>query len=432
MKKNIFVLGLEPFNRDLLESLPRAHEYTFHPLLTYQEIRGQQSPDIGKLLETAEKRLQEFTGSIDAIIGYFDFPVTNMVPILCRKYGLPAASLESVIKCEHKFWSRIEQKQVIPDHIPYFEPFDPFNDGEIHELSLLFPYWIKPIKSFRSFLAFRINDEIDLENCIAEIRTDIHSIAKPFNYILDLVTLPEEITSLGGRTCIAESLLSGSQCTLEGYVYNHRVHIYGVVDSVREADRSSFSRYEYPSQLPESVQTRMKDITARIMNHIGFNNATFNIEFFYNQTEGTIYLLEINPRISQSHADLFKKVKGSSHHTVMIDLALGQEPTYRLGSGEHLCAAKFMLRHFEDAVVTAIPEAGELKAIEEEMPGTLVDILVQPGTRLSKLKNQDSYSYELADIYIGGENQLDLLEKYNRCVELLTFQFEPSADAYQL
>lgn len=428
--KNIFVLGLEEYNLDILGHLPGAHNWKIHPLLDYTEMRGENAADVEELIQRCEQRLDSFNASIDAIIGYFDFPVTVMIPILRAKYNLPAPSLESVLKCEHKYWSRLEQKKVIPEHIPRFESFDPFDDVQIANLDLLFPYWIKPVKSFRSFLAFRINDEHDLSTGIEETRAHIQKISDSFSYFLKRVDLPPEIVETEGRSCIAESLLSGSQCTIEGYVYRGEVKVYGLVDSVRESDRSSFYRYEYPSQLPENVQYRMGEAAEKILTQIGFDNSPFNIEFFYNQTENQIYLLEINPRISQSHAEIFEKVNGLSHHEVAVDIAMDRRPIYPLGEGEFAVAAKFMLRHFEDAIVSRAPTKGEIERAVKEIPGTHVDLLVKEGTRLSELKNQDSYSYELADIYIGAMERSELDEHYTRVLEILSFEFEPGEGAY--
>jgi hypothetical protein len=44
--------------------------------------------------------------------------------------------------------------------------------------------------------------------------------------------------------------------------------------------------------------------------------------------------------------------------------------------------------------------------------------------RLAELLEQDSYSYALCYLFIGGEDQKDLLDKYIRCQELLTFEIE--------
>ena len=456
MKKNIFVIGLEDFNLQSLKNLPEASGYEFHSLLDFSEIRGNSKdlmwtedksprPDIAvtdqtenlaldatKLLALCEQRLENFQGSVDAIIGYYDFPVTIMLPILRKKYNMPGPSLESVLKCEHKYWSRIEQQHIIPHHIPFFQTFDPFNDTEIQNLELVYPFWIKPVKSFRSFLAFRINDGNDLESAIHEIRENITYISKPFTDFLEMATLPKNIKQTENRTCIAESLLSGSQCTLEGYVYDNTVTVYGVVDSIRESDRSSFSRYQYPSQLPEDIQQRMISIAESVLTQKGFNNSPFNMEFFYNQTEGQVYLLEINPRISQSHADLFEKVNGKSHHIVAIETALGQNPEYRLKQGEYEMACKFMLRHFENARIKKTPTAEQLKEVETTIPGTRIEILVKPGIMLSDLSIQDSYSYELADIYIGGEDESAILNKYQLVLEMLHFEFEPAQEAFSL
>ncbi len=72
-----------------------------------------------RLLEKAERRLEAFDGPVDAIVGYWDFPVSSMVPILCERHGLPTASLESVVKCENKYWSRLEQQKACDAHPPF-------------------------------------------------------------------------------------------------------------------------------------------------------------------------------------------------------------------------------------------------------------------------------------------------------------------------
>jgi len=45
--------------------------------------------------------------------------------------------------------------------------------------------------------------------------------------------------------------------------------------------------------------------------------------------------------------------------------------------------------------------------------------------RLSSLKDQDSYSYEVAVLFIGGESTADLEAKYRHIVESLPLEFSP-------
>ncbi|MDR9402169.1 MAG: ATP-grasp domain-containing protein [Halothece sp. Uz-M2-17] len=425
MSKNIFVVGLDEFNLVKLKSVPRAADYTFHALLRYEEIRGVKTYSFQELLDKAEAKLKAFTGSIDAIVGYFDFPISDMVPMLCRERGLTSASLKSVVKCEHKYWSRLEQKKSIPEKIPNFDIFDPFADNALDNISLTYPFWIKPIKSFRSFLGFKINNKQQFDESVAQIREQIEKISEPFNDLLDYLDLPETVASIPGRYCIAEEIIAGRQCTLEGYAFQGDVQIYGVVDSIRYPNSSTFSRYQYPSKLTQSEQQEMAEITKKFVKHIGYDNAPFNAEFFYDETQKKAWFLEINPRISQSHGDLFEKVDGSPHHEIMIDLALGNQPEFPYRQGKYKYAAKFLERRFEDALVAKIPSESDIEQLQQQIPDTLVDIFVKPGMRLSQLANQDSYSYEIADILLGAETQHDLLEKHRQCLEALPFEFSP-------
>lgn len=425
MSKNIFVIGLDDFNYTKLRTLRNIKEYEFHPLFSLEDVQGPKSQPLDRLLEKGEKILRDFPGSVDAIVGYWDFPVSEMVPFLCNKLNLPSASLESTTKCEHKIWSRIEQSKVIKDHIPRFQAVNPFNDDEIKKIELDYPYWIKPVKATDSQLAFKVKKPQDLDRAISIIREKIPIFAEPFNYILSAIQLPDEIANIDGSHCIAEEAVSGRQCTIEGYVYNGKPHVYGVIDSLRYPNISSFFRYQYPSSLPVGIKKKMAWIGEKVVTAIGLDHSAFNIEFFINEAKGTLHLLEINPRISQSHADLFEKVDGASNHEIMVAMALGEKPEFPSRQGNFDCAAKFYFRAFKDGVVTHVPTQDKIKKAQDRFPGTLINILVKEGDRLSGLHGQDSYSYRVALIYMGAKNTRELLKNYNDFLELLSFRFSP-------
>ncbi|MEX2574067.1 MAG: ATP-grasp domain-containing protein [Balneolaceae bacterium] len=417
-KKHIFVVGLDEFNREKLENLPQAADYEFHPALDYQDIQSGRQLDMKKLINRAVTRIGSAGVPVDGIVSFYDFPGTLLVPVVAGFFGVRSPALEHVLKCEHKYWSRSEQQKSIPDHIPQFFPFDPFDEDVPVKIPIPFPYWIKPVKSFLSVLAYLINNEKDYLKVIPVIQEKAGYFDEPFNHILELSGMRADTR----QNFIAESLLSGKMCTAEGYVFKGEVTVYGMIDSVREEGRSSFSRYEYPSSVPREVQERIADIARRAITGIGLDNSAFNIEFFWDQDHDHIWLLEVNPRISQSHADLFEKVHGSSHHSVMLDIAMDQEPRLPEKNGMFRMAAKFMLRVFEDGIVTGVPGTGKLRQISRELPGTVVKSAVKPGDRLSELPFQDSYSYLLASVFIGGDDQSDLLDKYKRCRTLLDFK----------
>lgn len=93
MPTNVMVLALDEHNERILRGLPDAEQYRFHSLLSRAELFGGEIP-LCDVLDKAAGQLEAFEGPVDAIIGFWDFPC--------------CASLEAVVKCEHKYWSRLE------------------------------------------------------------------------------------------------------------------------------------------------------------------------------------------------------------------------------------------------------------------------------------------------------------------------------------
>jgi len=420
MPENVFVLGLDQHNKRILERMPDARRCRFHPLLAWEEMFGERIA-FDDLLRSAQGQLDSFPGSVDAIIGFWDFPVSAMLPLLRTRCGLAMASVEEVVMCEHKYWSRIIQQRVIEEY-PRFGLVDPFRDRE-PPANVRFPMWIKPVKSFSSLLAFRVTNADEFREALRTIRERIGWVGDPFDALLARVEVPPEIAGIGGRFCVAEEAAVGRQVTVEGYRYRGEVVVYGVVDSVRRADCPSFLRYQYPSSLPDSVCVRLAHITRRVVEAIGLERMTFNIEFFWDAVTDSVVLLEINPRHSQSHATLFEDVDGVANHQVALRLALDRDPEHPSGKGVFDVAGKFFLRRYTDGIVRRTPRREDIEEIEAVVPGILIDIAVHAGDRLSELRGQDSYSYELGRVYIGASDEAELTRKF-ACVEAaLPFEF---------
>jgi hypothetical protein len=420
--KNIFVIGLDEPNRATLRALPDAGNLRFHQLLSLDELRHGETIDVAALLDKAQAELEGFDGSIDAIVGYWDFPVTQMVPILCDRFGLRSASLEAVLKCEHKYWSRVEQSEAI-DEYPRFGLVDP--DDEDAELppGLHYPVWIKPVKSKSSEGAYHVANDEEFREALAAERTEVGHIGEPFEYVLSLADLPDEIAEVGGLACVVEEEATGAQLTVEGVSQGGQVEVYGVVDSIRYPKASSFLRYQYPSSLPREAIERIAETSRRVIEHIGLDDSTFNIEYFWDTERRDLKLLEINPRHSQSHAKLFQLVDGLPNHKLMVDLALGREPVLPRGEGPYAVAAKWFPRRFSDGVARRAPTAAEIGQAEQDIPGTTIEVIVAAGDRLSDLPDQDSYSYGLANIHVGARDEDELIDKYERCLAALPFEF---------
>lgn len=425
MRKNVFVLGYDEHNFRILQDMADAAECAFHPLLTFDDIYGEQIK-FGDVLSAAQRELDAFEGPIDAIIGFWDFPVSSLLPLLRQRYGLPSASLEEVVKCEHKYWSRLIQAKVI-DEYPPFGLVDPEHDTKPPE-GVRYPLWVKPVKSFSSVLAFGVADDEAFRDALGKIAEGISWVGEPFDALLDHVDLPPEIAAAGGQVCLAEEAITGQQLTVEGYRYRDEVVLYGVVDSVRYDNSPSFLRYQYPSSVPDHVTKRLADISRRVVEAIGLDRCTFNIEYFWDPGTDAITLLEINPRHSQSHAELFEDVDGMANHEVMLRLALGRDPDFQHGNGRYGVAAKWFVRRFDDGIVRRHPSPEEIEAIQNIVPGTTIELAVHAGDRLSELHEQDSYSYALASVYIGAADEAELTTRYEQVLAALPFEIDDVGD----
>ncbi len=421
MKKlNVFVLGLDEANLDTMRSLPHLFDYAFYPLLSVEELQLGDI-EVAELLYKARQQLDAFDGTIDAIVGYWDFPVSSMVPILAEQYGLRAPSLESVVKCEHKYWSRLEQQKVTDAH-PRFGLVDLEGDPLPPE-GVRYPFWMKPVKSFSSQLAFKVQDEQQFREAVAETREGIGRLGEPFEYVLEQLDLPPEIAEVGGEACLAEEALSGARAATEGYVFGGEPHVYAVLDSVSYPEHSSFLRHQYPSQLPQQIQDRLAEVSEQVIRQVGLDDATFSVEFFCDPDSGEVSILEINPRHSQSHAELFEHVDGVPNHHCMLSLALGRDPELPRRKGEYGIAALYNHRHFGDGVVRRAPSRERIAEVERDIPGVTVRPLRDEGEQLSAAElGKDSYSYELAEVIVAASDVADMEDKYRRCIDALGYE----------
>jgi biotin carboxylase len=173
------------------------------------------------------------------------------------------------------------------------------------------------------------------------------------------------------------------------------------------------------------IQKEMIAATERLLTYIGFDNSPFNIEFYWDEEHDKIWLLEVNTRISKSHCPLFCYVDGLSHHLVMVELALGRKPVFPHRQGPYRYAAKFMWRVYADAIVKRVPTEQEIRAISERISGCQIQMHIHEGMLLSELSDQESYSYEIAVIFLGCDSQQELLDKYQLIQQAMPLELVP-------
>lgn len=425
MTQNVFVLGLTPMQREELLTVHAGGELEFHELLDHESLVGTEAVDFDALLDRARAELDAFDGSVDAILSHWDFPTSVLGPMLAAERGLPAPSLTSLLKCEHKFWSRLEQERAVPEVVPGFVAFDPFADDVLDRITLDYPYWIKPVKGHSSNLGFEISQESDVLAALEEIRAEITDVGDAFDQVLARIDLPAEVRGLGGSACLAEEIIQGTQFAPEGSVLRGDFAVHGVFDMLKSENGLSIERIDYPAaSVPEHVQQQAIEVTGRLLEHIGFDNGCFNSEFMWDEANDRLRIIEVNTRISQSHSEMFSLVDGRSNHQVAMDVALGQAPRMPEGAGDLTVAAQHVVVHERDAIVQGVPDESALQRVAERYPGTKVQVAVSAGDRLSELPHQDSYRYVLAIVYVGAPDRDALGQRIDDIEQMLQFDLE--------
>lgn len=378
-----------------------------------------EAPESFDAIGFIERTVREYAGrSIDGVMASDDYPGSIVASVVARELGLRAPAPSTLLRCQHKYYSRLAQRTVVPEAVPRFALVDP-GDIECAAESLAYPVFVKPVKSFFSVLAQPVRDADELRRLARDAGWHLREFVRPFD---QLVRRYSELP-LGGGYLIAEQPLTGVQVTVEGCVSGGEVSVIGITDSIMYPGTISFQRFEYPSALPACVQRRMEELATRLIGASGFDHGLFNIEMMYDPATGSIHLIEVNPRMCPQFADLMEKVNGVNTYEIALSIASGVRPVIRSGEARDRIAASFVFRVFEDALVRRIPSRDELAAFHERFPDARVKVLCREGHRLSE-ELQDGKSFRYAVLNLGAATREELVRRYEEARAALNFVLE--------
>lgn len=376
-----------------------------------------EAPERFDAVDFVARTAAEYQGRVDGVMASDDYPGSIVAAAIARELRLPGPDPAVILGCQHKYHSRVAQRTSVPEAVPAFTLLDPA-ELERTSATLEYPAFVKPVKSFFSVLAERVDGPDALRSLARRAEPHLREFVKPF----DQLRAAYAPALLGGGYLLAEQPLSGCQVTVEGCVFDGEVGIIGITDSIMHPGTISFERFEYPSALPQHVQRRMEQLAARFVRSIGYDNALFNIEMFYDAPSGAIHFIEINPRMCPQFADLMEKVNGVNTYDIALAIAAGDRPNLQREVGPYAAAASFVLRRFDDAVVRRVPDAAELERFRERFPDARLKVLCREGHRLSE-ELQDGKSYRYAVLNLGGESRSDLEARRAEAVRQLSFEF---------
>jgi hypothetical protein len=324
-----------------------------------------------------------------------------LAAILAERRGLSGPTPQALLACQHKPTSRAVHERVAPDVTPKWVVLgaQPPTFGP--------PWFVKPVVGRLSQDARRVDEAARLDGLSGwdDYRAGYAAIAALAGLDGDAV---------GGY--MAEEVRSGDEVTLEGFSRRGRVTTIGVTDSVKYPGTNSFERFEYPSRLPAGRLAELADVAARVVPALGFDDGFFNVEFFV-PDDGPVTLIEVNGRLASQFAPLVQAAHGRSTYDALFRLACGEDPAWHEGSpGCH--GVSYVVRRFEDAFVEAVPP-----------PEPGLEVLVEPGRRLSEQGTNDAQSYRLAILYARGASREQALARAKDPADALSFRLQSPARA---
>jgi hypothetical protein len=336
------------------------------------------------------------TAHADGVVGTKDRSAL-LASLLGKRLGLPGPDPDAVINCQHKGRSRLLHHEVAPAATPLFAPV---YDADDPPPACPPPWFAKPIVGRLSQGARRVDDPAEFSELI-----DSSGYSAAWTRIAELAG----VQRAAANGFLVEELARGAEVTLEGYVYDGRVTVIGITDSIMYPGTNSFERFEYPSTLSLERQEELLDVARRIVPALEFDGGFFNMEFVV-PAEGPATIIEVNGRIASQFAPMMQASHGRSTYDALFALACGTDPAWQPGRPDGV-AVSYVLRTFTDAFVESVPE-----------PDEGVEILVRPGLRLSEQGTNDVESYRVAIVYGAGETRSEALERCRSRLHRLRFQ----------
>lgn len=419
--KKILILFAKDWDLIALQAQQYNHQYQFFfegfDLFRFPENARLLGFNALRYIARLERKYRAV--GLDGVVSNHEQFGALIAAVLAKRLGLPGNDPLAIIACQHKFYARLIQKQIVPDAVPHFScisyPFDP--RSSVH---LDYPFFIKPIKATYSVLAKQIKNPEELKqhlsfNFFEEFL--IRRLVKPFADIMPLFTS----MTIDPSGLLAEEVIYGEQLNIDGYCIDGKVYFLGVIDEVMYPGTQAFMRFEYPSRLPNAIQCRAKDISRKVLEGINYQHGFFNIELAYDQKVDQLKIIEINPRMASQLANLYERVDGCRPYSMLFSMAVGEEPQLIKDKGQFKSAASFIFRRFRKPLKQQIPSKAELTYALSPYPDANMMLYFKKGSSLDReIKWLGSYRY--AVLNLGGYSRSDMFARFEQVCKRLHFE----------
>ncbi|MGH6929184.1 MAG: hypothetical protein ACREEV_12785, partial [Dongiaceae bacterium] len=216
--RTVLTVGLTDDDARWLARIDRPERFRFVPVGDFAQADNPELCRPGAFIAAAVDEARRMDEPPRGIVAFDDYPASLLAAAIAEKLKLPGPSLAAVVACNNKGWSRVLQRAAAPEAVPRFQVLDPHRSYTPNDLDLAFPFWLKPVKSSMSYLGFRIGSFADFERALALSRAGLPAYTAAFQELMDMAppSLPPGTPIGRADWLIAEELLGGRQCTLDG------------------------------------------------------------------------------------------------------------------------------------------------------------------------------------------------------------------------
>lgn len=340
--------------------------------------------------------------------------------LLAEKMGWPGTPVEAVLACQHKVYAREVLQRVCPQANPEFAVLEAEYGADVpHGLS--YPRFVKPVKAAFSVLARVVHSRHELT---AHTRFGIwelwviRRLVEPFERIFQKRMRLQQNQQSAHRLMLEEPI-SAPQFNLDGYVWKGKASLFGVVDAVMYPGTQAFMRWDYPSRLHTCIQQRAMDVAQAFLTAVGFNHGLFNMEFFYNEAQDRLTVIEFNPRMASQFSDLYLRVDGIDLHACALAMAHGRHPdSERRIAATAGAASSLVYRSFSPEQQCMMPNAYQTAQFHKAYPDGLLFPFPKDKSSIGRdFKWLGCYRYGIA--HLGGKDPADLRHRAEAASRIL-------------
>ena len=363
--------------------------------------------NIWRFVKKLERR---YAGKIDGVVSNNEQFGSLCAALLAERLNLAGVPATCILTCQHKYLARQKIAALIPEAVPQFAIF-PYPLIPSHPLPLPIPFFVKPVKATFSVLARAIDNRGALVQLLDFAPWEaflIKRLVRPFNQAMQRIRPDVEANA---HYMIAESMMSGVQINVDGYVREGQITLFGLVDEIMYPGTHAFLRFAYPSRWQWQLQQRVEQLTERILAELNYRHGCFNLEFFYDADTDSLKLTEVNPRMSTQTADFYRLVDGVDAYAINFALATRQPlpPVARVTS-KFGVAASFVFRKFDGTTCDHAPTAAQRAWLAQTYPDARLMWYGKTGAGLRReYKWLGSHRYAILNM--AGTDSTDLRQR---------------------